>query len=46
MRAEKAGNTGFACIRAFLRSNKDERIVTLAAPDGRGASHYECSVTA
>ena len=46
MRVEKAGNTGFACMRDFLRSDEHERIVTLAAPDRRGANDYECPSTA
>lgn len=45
MRVEKAGNTGFACVRDFLRSGEDERIATLAAPDRRDASDYECPAT-
>ena len=45
MRVEKAGNTGFACVRDFLRSDDDERIVTLAPPDRRDAVDYECPAT-
>jgi hypothetical protein len=39
-RVEKAGNTGFACLRDFLRSGEDDRTATLAAPD-RTSSHYQ-----
>lgn len=46
MRVEKAGNTGSACVRDFLRSSEDDRIVTLAAPDRRDAIEYECPATA
>jgi hypothetical protein len=46
MRVEKAGNTGFACVRDFLRSDDDEQIVTLAAPDRRDVTDYECPATA
>jgi hypothetical protein len=42
MRVEKEGNTGFACVRDFLRSGKDDQIVTLPAPDRRDADDYEC----
>jgi Transposase DDE domain len=45
MRVEKAGNSGFACVRDFLRSGENERIVTLAAPDRRDADDYECPAT-
>ena len=45
MRVEKAGNAGFACVRDFLRSGDDERIVTLAPPDRRDATDYECPAT-
>jgi hypothetical protein len=46
MRVENAGNTGFACVRDFLRSDEHERIVTLAAPDRRDADDYECPASA
>ena len=46
MRVEKAGNAGFACVRDFLRSGEDDRIVTLAAPDRRDATDYECPAAA
>ena len=46
MRVEKAGNAGFACVRDFLRSGEQERIVTLAAPDQRDANDDECPATA
>ena len=42
MRVEKAGNSGFACVRDFLRSGLTEKIVTLAAPDRDDARDYEC----
>lgn len=42
MRAEKSGNAGFARVRDFLRSGQQEAIVTLAAPDRRDATDYEC----
>ena len=42
MRVEREGNGGFACVRDFLRSDKDEQIVTLPAPDRRDAADYEC----
>ena len=41
MRVEKAGNGGFACVRAFLRSGLDEQVVTLTAPSQREAADYE-----
>ena len=45
MRVEKAGNTGFACVRDFMRSGCAEQIVTLPAPDQRDVSDYECLAT-
>lgn len=42
MRVEKAGNSGFACVRDFLRSGLDEAVVTLRAPDRRDVADYEC----
>lgn len=45
MRVEKAGNSGFACVRDFLRSGLQEQIVTLAAPDKADAHAYECPAT-
>lgn len=42
MRAEKAGNAGFARVRDFLRSGQQEAVVTLPAPDRRDAVDYEC----
>jgi IS4 transposase len=45
MRVEKAGNAGFACVRDFLRSDLQEQIATLAAPDKRDADAYECLAT-
>lgn len=41
MRVEKGGNGGFACVRDFLRSGEDERIVTLAAPERQDALDYD-----
>jgi hypothetical protein len=45
MRVEKAGNTGFACVRDFLRSGLQEQVVILAAPDKADAIAYECTAT-
>ena len=42
MRVEKAGNSGFACVRDFLRSGLQEQIVTLPAPSKVDAEAYEC----
>jgi hypothetical protein len=42
MRVEKAGNTGYACVRDFLRSGLNDQIVTLRAPHLRDATDYEC----
>jgi hypothetical protein len=42
MRVEKAGDSGFACVRSFLRSGLDEQVVTLNAPGRRDADDYEC----
>jgi hypothetical protein len=42
IRVEKAGDRGFACARAFLRSGLDEQVVTLNAPERRDADDYEC----
>jgi len=42
MRVEKAGNSGFGCVRDFLRSGLQEQIVILAAPDKDDARDYEC----
>jgi hypothetical protein len=42
MRVEKSGNSGFACVRDFLRSGLSEQIVMLRAPDRRDAEDYEC----
>jgi len=33
MRVEKSGNSGFACVRDFLRSGLTEQVVTLRAAD-------------
>lgn len=45
MRVEKAGNSGFACVRDFLRSGLQEQVVILAAPDKADAIDYECTAT-
>jgi len=45
MRAEKTGNSGFTCVRDFLRSGLQEQIVTLAAPEKSDADAYECLAT-
>lgn len=42
MRVEKSGNSGFTCVRDFLRSGRTEQIVTLRAPDRRDVLDYEC----
>lgn len=41
MRVEKAGDGGFACVRAFLRCGLEEQVVTLNAPSRRDATDYE-----
>jgi hypothetical protein len=35
-------DSGFACVRDFTRSNANERIVMLRAPDKQDAIDYEC----
>jgi Transposase DDE domain len=45
MRVEKNGDGGFPCVRDFMRSDLDEQIVTLRAPDRRDANDYECPAT-
>ena len=35
-------DSGFACVREFTRSNANERIVMLRAPDRQDAIDYEC----
>ena len=42
MRVEKSGNTGFACVRDFLRSGLAEQIVTLRAADRRDVLDFGC----
>ena len=42
MRVEKSGNTGFTCVRDFLRSGLAEQIVTLRAADRRDVLDFEC----
>lgn len=41
MRVEKAGDSGFACVCAFLRSGLDEQVVTLNAPSRHDTADYE-----
>ena len=45
MRVEKAGNSGFACVRDFLRSGLPEQTVTLAAADPCDVQDFECPST-
>ena len=42
MRVEKSGNSGFTCVRDFLRSGLAEQIVTLRAADRRDVLDFEC----
>jgi Transposase DDE domain len=42
MRVEKSGNTGFACVRDFLRSGLGEQIVTLSAVCAQDVLDFEC----
>ena len=42
MRVEKTGNSGFACVRDFLRSGLLEQVVTLPAADRRDVIDFEC----
>ena len=42
MRVEKSGNTGFTCVRAFLRSGLAEQLVTLRAADRRDVLDFGC----
>ena len=35
-------DSGFACVRDFIRSNANEQIVMLRAPDKQDAIDYEC----
>jgi hypothetical protein len=42
MRVEKTGNSGFACVRDFLRSGLLEQVVTLRAADLRDVLDFEC----
>ena len=42
MRVEKSGNSGFACVRDFLRSGLFEQVVTLRAADRRDVIDFEC----
>lgn len=45
MRVEKSGNSGFACVRDFLRSGLAEQVVTLRAADRRDVVDFECPGT-
>ena len=42
MRVEKSGNSGFTCVRDFLRSGLSEQVVTLRAVERRDAIDFEC----
>jgi hypothetical protein len=42
MRVEKSGNSGFTCLRDFLRSGLSEQVVTLRAADRRDVLDFEC----
>ena len=42
MRVEKGGNSGFACVRDFLRSGLAEQVVTLRAAERRDVLDFEC----
>jgi len=42
MRVEKSGNSGFACVRDFLRSGLTEQVVTLRAADQCDVTDFEC----
>lgn len=45
MRVDKAGDGGFACVRAFMDSGLDEQVVTLSAPSRRDAADYDFTCT-
>lgn len=45
MRIDRSGPTAPACVRDFLRSGREDAIVTLPAPDHRDAADYECPAT-
>ncbi len=42
MRADKSGNSGFTCVRDFLRSGLAGQIVTLPAAQRRDVPGFEC----
>ena len=42
MRVEKSGNSGFSCVRDFLRSGLNEQVVMLRAVDRRDVLNYGC----
>lgn len=45
MRVEKSGNSGFACVRRFLRSGLSEQVVVLDAPNRQDIDDYQCPTT-
>ena len=45
MRVERQGKGGFACVRQFLRSGRDEQLVMLDAPDRQDTIDFECPST-
>ena len=45
MRVEKSGNSGFRCVRDFLRSGLSEQVVTLRAPNKQDVIDFECPAT-
>ena len=42
MRVEKSGNSGFTCVRDFLRSGLLEQVVTLRGAERRDVRDFEC----
>ena len=42
MRVDKSGNTGFTCVRNFLRSGLDEQIISLNAVCAQDVLDFEC----
>jgi hypothetical protein len=42
MRVEKSGNSGYTCVRDFLRSGLSEQLVMMSAPNKPDARDYEC----
>lgn len=45
MRVDQQGAGGFASVRNFLRSGKDELVVVLDPPDAKDVRDYECPGT-